>query len=310
MNKIKNEVKVGYRWVGDQHPVYVIAEIGINHNGDIDNARRLIEGAAKAGCDAVKFQKRTPDLCVPPDQRDIKRDTPWGVMTYIEYRHKVEFNKAQYTQIDRICKDLKIDWFASCWDEEAVDFMEQFDPPCYKVASASLTDAALLKKKRSTKRPMIVSTGMSTMVEIEAAIELIRCENLLIAHSTSTYPCKTSELNLRMLHTLKTLYPNVPIGYSGHETGLAPTWAAVAMGACFVERHITLDRAMWGSDQAASVEISGLERLVSNIRDIESSLGDGIKKVYDSELGPKQKLRRVNTLELDESVDLKVWSIA
>jgi N-acetylneuraminate synthase len=310
MNKIKNEVKVGHRWVGDQHPVYVIAEIGINHNGDIDNARRLIEGAAKAGCDAVKFQKRTPDLCVPPDQREIKRDTPWGIMTYIEYRHKVEFNKAQYAQIDRICKDLKIDWFASCWDEEAVDFMEQFDPPCYKVASASLTDAALLKKKRSTKRPMIVSTGMSTMVEIEAAIELIRRENLLIAHSTSTYPCKTSELNLRMLHTLKTLYPNVPIGYSGHETGLAPTWAAVAMGACFVERHITLDRAMWGSDQAASVEISGLERLVSNIRDIESSLGDGIKKVYDSELGPKQKLRRVNTLELDESVDLKLRSIA
>jgi N-acetylneuraminate synthase len=291
-----NEVKIGHRWVGDQHPVYVIAEIGINHNGDIDIAHRLIEGAAKAGCDAVKFQKRTPDLCVPEDQRNIQRVTPWGVMTYIEYRHKVEFNKAQYAQIDRICKDNKIDWFASCWDEEAVDFMEQFDPPCYKVASASLTDLELLKKKRSTNRPLIVSTGMSTMEEIESAIELIGTKDLLIAHSTSTYPCKIEELNLRMIHTLKTLYPNVPIGYSGHETGLAPSWAAVAIGACFIERHVTLDRAMWGTDQAASVEISGLERLVSNIRDIENAMGDGIKKVYASELGPKKKLRRVNTL--------------
>jgi N-acetylneuraminate synthase len=291
-----NELKIGHRWVGDQHPVYVIAEIGINHNGDIDIAHRLIEGAAKAGCDAVKFQKRTPDLCVPEDQRNIQRVTPWGVMTYIEYRHKVEFNKAQYAQIDRICKDNKIDWFASCWDEEAVDFMEQFDPPCYKVASASLTDLELLKKKRSTNRPLIVSTGMSTMEEIESAIELIGTKDLLIAHSTSTYPCKIEELNLRMIHTLKNLYPDVPIGYSGHETGLAPSWAAVAIGACFIERHVTLDRAMWGTDQAASVEISGLERLVSNIRDIENAMGDGIKKVYASELGPKQKLRRVNTL--------------
>ncbi len=296
MNHGKNEIRLGQRWVGDQHPVYVIAEIGINHNGDLDIARRLIEGAAKAGCDAVKFQKRTPDLCVPKDQRDIKRETPWGVMTYIEYRHKVEFNKSEYAQIDKICKNNKIDWFASCWDEEAVDFMEQFNPLCYKVASASLTDAELLKKKRSTGRPMIVSTGMSTMAEIEAAVELIGTEDLLLAHATSTYPCKIEELNLHMIHTLKRLCPSVPVGYSGHETGLAPTWAAVAMGACFVERHITLDRAMWGSDQAASVELSGLERLVANIRDIEKAKGDGIKRVYESELGSRQKLRRVNSL--------------
>lgn len=310
MTQTKSEVKIGGRWVGDQHPVYVIAEIGINHNGDLDIARRLIEGAAKAGCDAVKFQKRTPDLCVPQDQRDIKRETPWGIMTYIEYRHKVEFNKAQYAQIDSICKANHIDWFASCWDEEAVDFMEQFNPPCYKVASASLTDAGLLKKKRSTRRPMIVSTGMSSMDEIEAAMALIGNEDLLIAHATSTYPCKTEELNLRMIHTLKAMYPTVPIGYSGHETGLAPSWAAVAMGACFVERHITLDRAMWGTDQAASVEISGLERLVSNIRDIEKAIGDGIKKVYDSEMGPRQKLRRVNTLLADVGDAMKVRNIA
>jgi N-acetylneuraminate synthase len=311
MTNVKHEVKIGNRWVGDQHPVYVIGEIGINHNGDVDIARRLIKGAAKAGCDAVKFQKRTPDLCVPQEQRDIKRETPWGIMTYIEYRHKIEFNKAQYTQIDKICKDNNIDWFTSCWDEEAVDFMEQFNPPCYKAASASLTDAGLLKKKRSTNRPMIVSTGMSTMAEIKSAIELIGREDLLIAHSTSTYPCKVEELNLRMIHTLKALYPDVPIGYSGHETGLAPSWAAVAIGACFIERHITLDRAMWGTDQAASVEISGLERLVSNIRDIENALGDGIKKVYDSEFAPKQKLRRVNTLmPVDEVNDLSLQATA
>lgn len=308
MYQNKNEIRLSQRWVGDKHPVYIIAEIGINHNGDLNIARRLIEGAAKAGCDAVKFQKRTPDLCVPKDQRDILRDTPWGIMSYIEYRHKVEFNKSQYAQIDRICKENKIDWFASCWDEEAVDFMEQFDPPCYKVASASLTDAGLLKKKRDTGRLMIVSTGMSTMAEIKAAVDLIGTQDLLLAHSTSTYPCKVEELNLEMIHTLKHLYPSVPVGYSGHETGLAPTWAAVAMGACFVERHVTLDRAMWGSDQAASVEISGLERLVANIRDIEKAKGDGIKKVYDSELGPRKKLRRVNSLlpvEVVEEMNLE-----
>lgn len=310
MTTTRNAVQIGSRWVGNGYPTYIIAEIGINHNGDLSIARRLIEGAARAGCDAVKFQKRTPDLCVPKDQRDIMRDTPWGFMSYIEYRHKVEFNKAQYTQIDKICKDNNIAWFASCWDEEAVDFMEQFDPPCHKVASASLTDAALLKKKRATQRPLIVSTGMSTMAEIKAAIKLIGAQDLLLAHSTSTYPCNVKELNLKMIHTLKNLYPQIPIGYSGHETGLSPTWAAVAMGASFVERHITLDRAMWGTDQAASVEISGLERLVANIRDIENALGDGIKKVYDSEIAPRQKLRRVNTLLPDEGDDTTLKHIA
>lgn len=311
MNLQNSEVRLNQRWVGDRHPVYIIAEIGINHNGDLDIARQLIEGAAKAGCDAVKFQKRTPDLCVPQDQRDIKRDTPWGVMSYIEYRHRVEFNEAQYAKIDRICRENNIDWFASCWDEEAVEFMEQFNPPCYKVASASLTDGGLLKKKRATGRPMIVSTGMSTMAEIKAAVNLIGTQDLLLAHATSTYPCKVEELNLHMINTLKNLFPSVPVGYSGHETGLAPTWAAVAMGACFVERHITLDRAMWGSDQAASVEINGLERLVANIRDIEKARGDGVKKVYDSELGPRQKLRRVNSLLLEEGADaFQLLSIA
>lgn len=288
-------VKIGNKLVGDGQPVFIIAEIGINHNGSLDIAKKMIDGAVHAGCDAVKFQKRTPEICVPKDQWNIERDTPWGRMTYLEYRHKVEFTKDDYAEIDRYCKSKGILWFASCWDEPSVDFMEQFDPPCYKAASASLTDLDLLKKKKSTGRPLIISTGMSTMEEIETAVDAIGAENLLIAHATSTYPCPPEELNLRMIHTLKAKYPTCPIGYSGHETGLATTWAAVAMGATFIERHITLDRAMWGTDQAASVELGGLERLVSNIRDIEKAMGDGIKRVYDSEIGPRKKLRRVQS---------------
>src|SRR5579883_1332211 len=254
-------IRIGNRMVGDGHPVFVIAEIGINHNGSLDVAKKLIVGAVLAGCDAVKFQKRTPELCVPKDQWYIERDTPWGRMTYIDYRHKVEFGVKEYKEIARYAKERKIDWFVSCWDEESVDFMERFDTSCYKAASASLTDHALLKKMKSTGRPLIMSTGMSTMAEIERSIATIGEDNLLVAHSTSTYPCPVEALNLRMIHTLKTRYPGCPIGYSGHETGLSPTWAAVAMGATFVERHITLDRAMWGTDQAASVEVVGFVKL-------------------------------------------------
>jgi len=287
------EVKIGNSMVGDGHQVYVIAEIGINHNGSLEVARKLIEGAAQAGCDAVKFQKRTPELCVPMDQRQIERDTPWGRMTYMDYRYKVEFSFDDYSEIDAYCREQGIAWFASCWDEEAVDFMEQFNPPCYKAASASLTDLALLKKTKATGRPLIISTGMSTMEEVDAAVNELGRDNLLIAHANSTYPCPVEELNLRMIHTLQQRYPENPIGYSGHEVGLATTWAAVALGATFVERHVTLDRAMWGSDQAASVEISGMSRLVSNIRDIEQSFGDGVKRVYDGEAAARKKLRRV-----------------
>jgi N-acetylneuraminate synthase len=286
---------IGGKRVGDGHPVYVIAEIGINHNGSLELARKLIAGAALAGCDAVKFQKRTPEKCVPKDQWYVERDTPWGRMTYIDYRHKVEFGEAEYKEIDRFCRQHNIAWFASCWDEEAVDFMEQFAPPCYKAASASLTDIDLLRKKKETGRPLILSTGMSTMEEIEAAVSAVGTDDLMIAHSTSTYPCPPHQLNLRMITTLKARFPGCPIGYSGHEVGLSPTWAAIALGATFVERHITLDRAMWGSDQAASVEVGGFVRLVSNIRDIEKALGDGVKRVYDTEVGQRKKLRRILT---------------
>jgi len=292
MNK-KREIKIGNRMVGDDHPVFVIAEIGINHNGSVELAKKMIRGAKEAGSDAVKFQKRTPEICVPKDQWEVERDTPWGRMKYIDYRYKVEFGKKEYSEIDNFCKKIGIIWFASCWDIEAVNFIEQFDLPLYKTASASLTDKELLKRHTKLNKPLIVSTGMSTMHEIENAVDNFGHENLLIAHSTSAYPCKYEELNLKMIATLRDKYADIPIGYSGHETGLSPTWAAVALGTNFVERHITFDRAMWGTDQAASVEIDGFHRLVRNIRDIESALGDGVKKVYESELSSRNKLRRI-----------------
>lgn len=279
--------------VGNGHPVYVIAEIGINHNGSVELAKKMIDGAVLAGCDAVKFQKRTPEVCVPKDQWNIERDTPWGRMTYIDYRHKTEFGVEQYGQIDRHCKERKIHWFASCWDEPAVDFMERFEPPCYKVASASVTDLGLLGKLASTKRSIIMSTGMSTMDEIRGGVAALKGTQLSLMHAVSMYPCEVEHLNLNMIKTLAAEFPELPIGYSGHETGLAPTFAAVALGASSVERHITLDRAMWGSDQAASVEITGMMRLVSGIRDITTALGDGKKRVHEKEIAQAKKLRRV-----------------
>ena len=285
-------VEIGGRPVGEGHPVYVIAEIGLNHNGEVKIAKQLIDAAALAGCDAVKFQKRTPELCVPPEQQGIPRETPWGIMTYMDYRYRVEFGDEEYAEIDRYCKDKEIAWFASCWDEPSVDFIERFDPPCYKVASASLTDDALLKHTAATGKPLIISTGMSTIEEIDHAASLLDPETLLIAHATSTYPCRPEELNLRMIGTLKSRY-DCPIGYSGHEVGLQTTLAAVTLGARFIERHITLDRAMWGSDQAASIEPGGMHRLVRDIRVIEKAIGDGVKRVYESELPIRQKLRRV-----------------
>jgi N-acetylneuraminate synthase len=295
---MRSEIRIGNKLVGDGRPVYVIAELGINHNGSLDLARRMVDGAVLAGCDAVKFQKRTPELCVPKDQWHLERDTPWGRMTYIDYRHRIEFGAREYAVIDAYCRDRGIQWFASCWDEPSIEFMEQFDPPCYKAASASLTDHGLLRAMSATGRPLIVSTGMSTMEEIEAAVGSVGPsgrDRLLIAHSTSSYPCPVEAINLNMIGTLRRGYPENPIGYSGHEVGLSPTWAAVAMGACFVERHLTLDRAMWGTDQAASVEVGGFLRLVQNIRDIERAFGDGVKRVHASELASRTKLRRVMT---------------
>jgi N-acetylneuraminate synthase len=283
--------RIGNRPVGAGCPVYIIAEIGINHNGDLQIAQQLIDAAVRAGCDAVKFQKRTPEICVPPEHRDVLRDTPWGRITYLDYRHRVEFGQAEYTAIDAYCQQRGIDWFASCWDLPSIEFVEQFSPVCYKIASASLTDDTLLRRLRATGRPLILSTGMSTMDEIRHAITLLGTERLMITHSTSSYPCPAQELNLRVIETLQRQFP-CPVGYSGHEAGLTPTYAAVTLGARLVERHVTLDRAMWGSDQAASVEPWGLARLVRDIRVIESALGDGVKQVYESEIPIRKKLRR------------------
>ena len=280
------------RAIGPGQPVYIIAEIGINHNGSVDVARQLIDAAVQAGCDAVKFQKRTPELCVPKDQWEKQRETPWGTMSYIDYKRKTEFGLEEYTLIDDYCQARGIDWFASCWDEPSVDFMEQFSPVLYKMASASLTDKPLLDRVRATGRPLMLSTGMSTNQEIEAAVKHVGLDNLMIAHSTSAYPCLPTELNLRMIPTLIAQFPGTPIGYSGHETGLSPTVTAVALGATFVERHFTLDRATWGSDHAASVEPGGMMKLVRDIRDTELALGDGVKVVYESEREPLRRLRR------------------
>jgi N-acetylneuraminate synthase len=285
-------VALGSRLVGPGQPTYITAEIGINHNGDLEVAQRLIDAAVLAGCDAVKFQKRTPELCVPPEQREMLRETPWGVMTYLEYRHRVELGEEEYRKIAAYCAERGIDWFVSCWDEQSVQFMEAFDPLCFKVASASVTDTALLGALRSTERPVILSTGMSTLGEIDDAVDALGTDGLIITHATSSYPCPPEQLNLAMIGTLTERY-GVPVGYSGHETGLATTVAAVAKGACFIERHITLDRAMWGSDQAASVEPGGLARLVRDIRVVERAVGDGVKVVYESEVPMRAKLRRV-----------------
>lgn len=295
------------RVIGNGEPCYIIAEIGINHNGSMEIAKQLIDEAVAAKACAVKFQKRTPEICVPKDQWEIMRDTPWGRMSYIDYKRKTEFGFEEYAVIDAYCKEKGIDWFVSPWDTASVDFMEQFDTVIYKLASASLTDFDLIQKILLTGKPLMLSSGMSTMREIEEAVAFIYNFDaqypVCLAHSTSAYPCKLEELNLSMIKTLSHKFPHIPIGYSGHETGLSTTVTAVAMGATFVERHFTLDRAMWGSDHAASVEPQGFHRLVRDIRDVELAMGDGIKKVYESELAPMKRLRiNINT-EAKERMD-------
>ena len=286
-----HHVDIGGRRVGPGEPTFIVAEVGINHNGSVELARQLVDVAVEAGCDAVKFQKRTPELCVPPDQRDLLRDTPWGPITYLEYRQRLELGDDDYAEIDRYCSARGIPWFASCWDPPSVDFMERFAPPCHKVASASLTDHEVLDRVAATERPVILSTGMSTMDEIRDAIAALPRDRLVLAHSTSTYPCAPDELNLRAIATLREEF-GCPVGYSGHEVGLQTSVAAVALGACLVERHVTLDRAMWGTDQAASVEPHGMVRLVRDIRVVEAALGDGVKRVQASELASRTRLRR------------------
>jgi len=287
-----NKVSVGKKAIGAGEPVYIIAEIGINHNGDIEIAKQLMDVAVETGCDAVKFQKRTPEICVPEEQKSIPRETPWGSMTYFEYKKRIEFEQKEFEQIDAYAKKIGIDWFASPWDVPSVDFLKGFNVPCQKIASACLTDSELLTAINKTKTTTILSTGMSSMQEIDKAVSLLNDVPLAIAQATSTYPAEASELNLRAIQTFAEKY-KIPVGYSGHERGLQVTIAAVALGATFIERHITLDRSMWGTDHSASLEPEGLKKLVRDIRIIELALGDGKKKVYDSEIPIRAKLRRV-----------------
>ncbi len=287
-----NKVSVGKKAIGAGEPVYIIAEIGINHNGDVEIAKQLMDVAVETGCDAVKFQKRTPEICVPEEQKSIPRETPWGSMTYFEYKKRIEFEQNEFEQIDAYAKKIGIDWFASPWDVPSVNFLEGFNVPCQKIASACLTDSELLTAINKTKTTTILSTGMSSMQEIDKAVSLLNDVPLAIAQATSTYPAEASELNLRAIQTFAEKY-KVPVGYSGHERGLQVTIAAVALGATFIERHITLDRSMWGTDHSASLEPEGLKKLVRDIRVVELALGDGKKKVYESEIPIRAKLRRV-----------------
>ena len=286
-------VTVADRTIGPGLPVYVIGEIGINHNGDLDVAKALVEVAAGAGCQAVKFQKRTPEVCVPLEQQSQVRSTPWGDMTYLDYRHRVEFGREQYAEIAKHCDALGLHWFASPWDVPSVTFLEELEVPCHKVASATLTDGDLLRALRDTGKPVLLSTGMSTLAQVDRAVDVLGTERLVLLHATSTYPLPPEEANLRTITTLQERY-GVPVGYSGHERGLQISLAAVTLGAVCLERHITLDRSMWGSDQAASLEPGGLEHLVRDVRIIETALGDGRKRVFPGELTPMSRLRRVD----------------
>lgn len=279
--------------IGDGQPVYVIGEIGLNHNGDVEIAKQLIDVAADAGAQAVKFQKRTPEISTPEHMKNTPRSTPWGDMTYLEYRYRVEFSREQYIEIGDHATLRGLDWFASPWDVPSVEFLEDLNVCAYKVASASVTDLELLDAMAATGKPVILSTGMSTIDEIDAAVARFDRSKLVLLHATSTYPLPADEANLRMIHTLKQRYAGVPVGYSGHEPGLQISIAAVALGAVAVERHITLDRTMWGSDHAASLEPHGLRNLVRDIRIIEQAMGDGVKRVFPGEEAPKAKLRRV-----------------
>lgn len=286
-------VTIGSHRIGDGHPAYVIGEIGLNHNGSVELAKQLIDVAAKAGAQAVKFQKRTPEISTPEHMKSVMRETPWGEMTYLDYRYRVEFDRDQYIEIGDYATLRGLDWFASPWDVPAVEFLEELNVVAHKVASASVTDLELLSALAATGKPIILSTGMSTMEQIAAAVEVLGTDNLVLLHATSTYPLPAEETNLRMLVTLRGAFPGVPVGYSGHERGLQISLAAVALGAIAVERHITLDRAMWGSDHAASLEPTGFEHLVRDIRIIETAMGDGVKQIFPGELAPMAKLRRL-----------------
>jgi N-acetylneuraminate synthase len=290
-------LSIGDHTVGDGEPCFIIGEIGINHNGDLDVTKQLIDVAVSAGADAVKFQKRTIDVVYSAEELERPRENPFGE-TNGQLKHGLEFDQAGYEEIDRYCKEKGIMWFASCWDEASVDFIDAFDPPCYKVASASFTDADLIRYTAAKGRPMIISTGMGTEEQVARLVEILEEAapgNYALMHTVSTYPAEIDELNLSTVMTLREKF-NVPIGYSGHERGVVESVMSVVLGACMVERHITLDRAMWGSDQAASLEPKGFNLLIRDVRTWENACGDGAIRLCEREKPIIEKLRRKDTL--------------
>jgi len=286
-------IQIGDRTVGDGHRCYVIAELGINHNGDRSVLRRLISAAAYAGAQAIKFQKRTVDVVYSAEELAKPRESPFGA-TNGDLKRRLELGHAEYAFIDLTCRELGIAWFASSWDLDSVDFIDRFNPPCHKIASASITDLELIRRVCETDKPLIMSTGMCTLEELDRATDLVKSQGnpLALLHCVSTYPARDQDLNLRMIDTLRQY--DCPVGYSGHERGIATTVSAVdKWGACIVERHLTLDRSMFGSDQAASLEPEGFRRMVRDIGAVKSAQGDGVKRVLDAEIPIQRKLRRV-----------------
>jgi N-acetylneuraminate synthase len=286
-------IQINSHIIGADNPVFMIAEIGINHNGSLDVAKKMIDGVFACNWDCVKFQKRNPDLCVPEDQKNILRDTPWGKITYLEYRHKVEFDHKEYSYIDKYCKEKPIYWIASVWDIPSLEFILTYDVPFVKIPSAKLTEHGLLKLASQSGKPVVLSTGMSTIEEIDEAVEILEKYskgNYMLMYTNSTYPTPVEELNLRVINYLRDRYKCI-IGYSGHEYGLEPSVIAVSLGAKVIERHVTLDHTMWGSDHSASLEVNGMDLLYKRIKEIKDVLGDGIKKVTGAELESRKKLR-------------------
>lgn len=271
---------------------YLIAEVGINHNGDLQIAKKLIDATFACSWNCVKFQKRNPDICVPESQKSVKRNTPWGEMTYLQYRHKVEFGKKEYDYIDRYCREKPINWALSVWDMDSIDFSMQYDLPFIKIPSAHLVNTALLKKACQIKRPVILSTGMSTLDELDAAVKILEkhASQYVLLHCHSAYPAKVEELNLQMISKLRERYDCV-VGYSGHEYGLDSTMVAISLGAKVIERHITLDHTMWGTDQSSSVEIQGMDKMYKQVVAATKIMGDGEKRIFESEWATRTKLR-------------------
>lgn len=277
----------------DIKDIYLIAEIGINHNGDLQTAKRLIDAVFACSWNCAKFQKRDPDACVPARQKNVPKDTPWGKMTYLEYRKKIEFGKTEYDYIDEYCKAKPLDWTSSVWDMNSLNFMLDYDIPFLKIPSAKISDKKLVEAVAKTGIPVIASTGMSTLKEVDDLVDIMKrysCEFALM-HTNSSYPTPIEDININCIKTLKKRY-NCVVGYSGHEYNVEPTVYASVLGVKIIERHITLNHKMWGTDQAASLEVAAMDILRKRVRDIDLVLGDGRKRITPVEKAIKLKLKK------------------